>query len=91
VVNSAVGFPVAKTIGARMIQYANTLAGVAYQAGAPDPVTGELAYQTDAQGNALAATGTNAQNAATMLKAFVSNLDVVRQLTLFYGYGPIGH
>jgi hypothetical protein len=30
-----------------------------------------------------------AQNAATMLKGFASNLDTVRQLTLFFGYGPI--
>ena len=30
-----------------------------------------------------------AQDAATMLKSFTSNIDVVRQLTLFYGYGPL--
>jgi bifunctional ADP-heptose synthase (sugar kinase/adenylyltransferase) len=75
-----------------MIQYANYLAQIAYQvAGSPDPVTGELTYATDAQGNSLANAGQAAQDAATSLKGYSSNLDVVRQLTLFFGYGPLGH
>jgi hypothetical protein len=90
VVNPAIGFDVAKTIGARMIQYANTLAQIAYQVvGTPDPVSGELTYAVDAQGNSIANTAQSAQYAATMLTAYASNLDVVRQLTLFFGYGPI--
>jgi hypothetical protein len=92
VVNPNVGFPVAKSVGSRMIQYANYLAQIAYQvAGSPDPVTGELTYATDAQGNSLANAGQAAQDAATSLKGYSSNLDVVRQLTLFFGYGPLGH
>jgi hypothetical protein len=92
VVNPSIGFDVAKTVGARMLQYANTLARTAYQVTAPpDPVTGELTYDTDASGNVIANPGTDAQYAATLLKGYASNIDVVRQLTLFFGYGPIGH
>jgi hypothetical protein len=89
--NSAIGFPVAKTIGARMIQQANYLAQQAYQVVGPPGQGGELTYVTDAQGNALPLTGTNAANAAAILKGYASNLDVVRQLTLYFGYGPLGH
>jgi hypothetical protein len=89
--NSAIGFPVAKTIGARMIQQANYLAQQAYQVAGPPGQGGELTYLTDAQGNALPLTGTNATNAAAILKGYASNLDVVRQLTLYFGYGPLGH
>jgi hypothetical protein len=73
-----------------MIQSANPLAQLAYQVvGTPDPVSGELTYAVDAQGNSIANTAQSAQYAATMLTAYASNLDVVRQLTLFFGYGPI--
>jgi hypothetical protein len=89
IVNPSVGYPVAKSIGARMIQAANQLAMQAYQVVGTPGDRGELTYVTDAQGNAVAATGTNAQNAATILKGYSSNLDVARQLTLFFGYGPI--
>ncbi len=91
-VNAAIGFEVAKTVGARMIQHANFLASIAYQVTQPpDPVTGELTYVVDANGNAIANPGQNAQNAATMLKGYASNIDTVRQLTRFFGYGPLGH
>ena len=33
--------------------------------------------------------GQNAQDSATMLRSFTTNIDVVRQLTRFYGYGPL--
>jgi hypothetical protein len=91
-VNPAIGFEVAKSVGARMLQHANYLAQIAYKlAQPPDPVTGELVYATDANGNAVAnATGT-AKESATMLKGYASNIDTVRQLTLFFGYGPLGH
>ncbi len=92
VVNPNIGFDVAKNVGARMIQHANYLAQIAYQTvGAPDPVSGELTYAADAQGNSLVNAGQAAQDAAAMLKGYASNLDVVRQLTLFFGYGPVGH
>ncbi|MCL2447870.1 MAG: zinc-dependent metalloprotease, partial [Polyangiaceae bacterium] len=91
-INPSIGFDVAKTVGARMLQYANTLAKTAYQVtAAPDPVTGELTYDTDASGNVIALPTAAAQAAATMLKAYSANIDVVRQLTLFFGYGPLGH
>jgi hypothetical protein len=91
-VNPAIGFPVAKSIGARMIQHANYLAGIAFQTtGSPDPVTGELTYVTDGQGNVLANTTAEAQSDATLLKGYVTNLDTVRQLTYFFGYGPLNH
>ncbi len=91
-VNSKVGYQVAKTIGARMLQHANFLARIAYQqAQPPDPMSGELSYALDAQHNAVPSAGQAAQDAATMLKNYSSNIDVVRQLTLFFGYGPIGH
>jgi hypothetical protein len=88
-INPDVGYQVAKTIGARMLQYANTLGQQAYSvSGPPDPVTGELTYDADAQGNAIPLAGQSAQDAATILKNFTSNIDVVRRLTYFFGYGP---
>ncbi len=92
VVNPTIGFQTAKTIGARMLQEANHLAGLAYQVTQPpDPTTGELTYDADAQGNAIPLAGLPAQAMATMLKSYASNIDVVRQLTLYFGYGPLGH
>jgi hypothetical protein len=92
VVNPKIGFDVAKTIGARMLQHANHLAQIAYQVSLPaDPTTGELTYDVDGQGNAIPNADSAAQTAATMLKSYASNIDVVRQLTLFFGYGPLGH
>jgi len=90
-VNPNIGFPTAKTIGSRMIQHANYLAKIAYQVTNTDATTGELTYATDSQGNPVMNSGQAAQDAATMLKNYASNLDTVRQLTLFYGYGPLGH
>jgi hypothetical protein len=92
VVNPNIGFPVAKTIGARMLQHASYLAKIAYQVSQPpDPTTGELTYDLDAQGNPIQNGSSAAQTAATMLKNYASNIDVVRQLTHFFGYGPLGH
>jgi hypothetical protein len=88
-INPAVGYPAAKTIGSRMIQYANLLAQTAYQVKTTDPTTGELVYVTDLQGNPVPNQSQTAQDAATMLRGFTANVDVVRQLTLFYGYGPL--
>jgi hypothetical protein len=90
VVNSAIGFQTAKTVGARMLQHANVLAKAAYQVSTPpDPVTGELTYDTDPQGNVIPNSASGADTAATMLKNYASNIDVVRQLTRFFGYGPL--
>jgi hypothetical protein len=92
VVNPSLGFSTAKTVGSRMLQHANYLATTAYEvAQPPDPVTGELTYKTDGQGNPIPRTDPGADVAATMLKNYASNIDVVRQLTRFFGYGPLGH
>jgi hypothetical protein len=92
IVNPNIGFPVAKTIGARMLQHAGYLAKIAYQVSQPpDPTTGELTYDLDAQNNPIQNSSPAAQTAATMLKNYASNIDVVRQLTHFFGYGPLGH
>jgi hypothetical protein len=91
-VNPAIGFAVAKSAGARMIQHANYLASIAYQqTQPPDPVTGELTYAYNSNNDPIQNATPQAQNAAAMLKGFASNLDTVRQLTRFFGYGPLGH
>jgi hypothetical protein len=91
-VNPAIGFPVAKSIGARMIQHANYLGALAYQTVGPaDPVTGELTYATGTNGQPIPIDTPQAQAAAAMLKGYASNLDTVRQLTRIFGYGPLGH
>lgn len=90
-VNPDIGFATAKTIGARMVQHANYLAKKAYGVASEDSRTGELTYKTDGQGNPVPNDGQPAQDAATMLRSYAGNLDVVRQLTLLFGYGPLGH
>ena len=90
-VNPAIGFATAQGIGARMIQHANYLASLAYTVIATDPVTGELTYEPDGSGNAIPLATPDGTTAATFLKGYASNVDVVRQLTLFFGYGPLGH
>jgi hypothetical protein len=91
-VNPDVGFAVSKSIGARMLQHANYLAAMAYQVtGAPDPVTGELTYATDSSGQPVPISTTQGQTAANFLKGYAANIDTVRQLTYFFGYGPLGH
>jgi hypothetical protein len=91
-VNPAIGFQVSKSIGARMIQHANYLAGLAYQTTGPaDPVTGELTYATDSNGAPIPLATAEGTNAAYFLKGYTANIDVTRQLTYYLGYGPIGH
>jgi hypothetical protein len=88
-VNSRVPM-VNRSMGARMIQYANQLAQTTYQiVGAPDPVTGELTYAAGADGQPVCATdaATCAANAATLTN-YSANLDTVRQIALYLGYGP---
>jgi hypothetical protein len=88
-VNPAIGFPVEKGIAARMLQEANYLAQQAYQVSqAPNSATGELTYDADAQGNVIPLPSQSAQDHATMLKNYVSDLDIARKLTLFRGYLP---
>ncbi len=88
-VNVKVG-KVQKTMGARMIEHANQLAAATYQVSSVDS-SGELNYLKDAQGNYVCADEALCIKNAGKLKSFVANLDVVRQLTRAYGYGPLGH
>jgi hypothetical protein len=83
------GIATAKSVASRMIQYANSLAQAAYVSVPTADPTGELTYLLDKSNNPVARTGQPAQDAATMLKSYTTNIDVVRQLTLFYGYGPL--
>jgi hypothetical protein len=82
------GLTTAKSVGSRMIQYANSLAQKAYAVTSVAP-SGELVYTNGPDGNPVLNPGQAAQDAATMLKGYTTNIDVVRQLTLFYGYGPL--
>jgi hypothetical protein len=88
-VNPAIGYQVEKGIAARMLQHANYLAAQAYLVTQPpDPTTGELTYNLDAQGNVIPLTTQAGQDAAAMLRGYSSNLDYARRLTLFMGYIP---
>ena len=86
VVNSKRG-KVEKFIGARMIQHANQLANEAYVVTSTAP-TGEATYQRDAQGRPACKT-TDCTSADSQIRAFSANLDSVRELTRYMGYGPL--
>jgi hypothetical protein len=90
-INSAQPTQVANTAGARMLQWANSLAAATFVVTGVDPVTSELSYQTDSSGNPVCAVDndTCTQN-TTKLNEYASNIAEVRQLTLSMG-GPIGH
>ena len=78
-----------KSSGARMIQYANSVVAANFVVDATDPVNGELTVRKDASGGLVCQAGKDCFGAATRLKGYVSNLDVVRQLSLWFGYGPL--
>lgn len=89
VVNPAIGYEVQKGIAARMLQEANVLAQQGYQVTAPpDPVTGELTYDQDSEGNPIPLQTQVGQDMAALLKSFVSNIDITRKLTLYFGNLP---
>ena len=87
-VNSKSGL-VQKTMGARMVEWANQLAAKAYIVTNVDPVTGEQTFKKDATGQPVCVDPLLCSAHEQKLKAFVANLDVVRQLTLEKGYGPL--
>ncbi len=89
-VNAKVGM-VQRSMGARMLEYANQLAATAYVIQSVDPVTGEPTYKKDGSGQPICVDPLLCQASAQKLTSFVANLDVVRQLTRKYGYGPLGH
>jgi hypothetical protein len=93
-VNKRLGSKVSRSMGARMIQFANKLASETFVVDHTDSVTGELAYVKDSMGQPVCKDLTAASTcvaSAAMLKNYAGNLDVVRQLTSFFGYGPLGH
>jgi hypothetical protein len=85
---------VANTAGARMLQWANSLAAATFVVTGTNPTyPTELVYQLDGSGAPVClpsiGTVTCVQN-TTKLNEFATNIATVRQLTLTLG-GPIGH
>ncbi|MEO8878256.1 MAG: hypothetical protein ABI461_21865 [Polyangiaceae bacterium] len=109
------GKTVMSTSGARMLQYASSLAKATFQPGAPDSDTrlGHMTYVSDGAGGSKCLPdfvapypqtippttstpfvnldpGVCAANKQT-LRNFSSNIDSVRQLTSYFGYGPLNN
>jgi hypothetical protein len=89
---------VATTAGARMLQWANTLASETFVVTSTDPVTGELTYQPASSGcvNAVnevccATDLVTCTQFANKLTGLSGNISTVRQLTLSLGTGVMGH
>lgn len=81
---------VMRTTGARMLQYANQLAEQAFQVTAKDPVTGELTYVKDSSGNAVCKlAAADCSPISATLRNYSSNIDTARQVSLWWGYGPL--
>ncbi len=84
-----------KSSGARMIQYANSVARANYvldgaaPSGGVDPVNGELTFLKDSQNNPLCKPGNDCAAANQKLKLYSANLDSIRQLARALGYGPL--
>lgn len=87
-VNSKLAYKAQKSVGARMLQYANALAKATYKIKSEDPTTGELTYDKDGSGELICMDSDGCTAAALKLKNFSANLDMVRELTLFFGFGP---
>jgi hypothetical protein len=79
---------VEKSMGARMLQYANKLAAQTFMVHATDEA-GQQTYEKDASGQYVCADASLCVANKAKLQAYVANLDVVRQLTKKYGYGPL--
>ncbi len=88
IVNSRNG-PVKRTPGARMLQYANQLAEKTFQTTSKDPVTGELVYVKDGSGSPVCKGGIDCASQSSRLRSFSSNIDTVRQVSMWWGYGPL--
>ncbi len=86
------GKMVQTTSGARMLQYASNLAKATFVTlPDTDTRTGHLVYQFDSGNQAVCQTpGAACETARQTLRNFTSNIDTVRQLTSYFGYGPIG-
>ncbi len=79
---------VMRTPAARMLQYANQLAEQTFQTSGKEP-TGELTFVRDASGNPVCKAGVDCSTLSAKLKAFSSNIDTARQISLWWGYGPL--
>ncbi len=85
------GKMVRTTPGARMVQYASDLAKATFVS-TPGTKQGQLTYTPDGNGGSLCITpGAACETAKQTLRNFSSNIDTVRQLTSYFGYGPIGN
>jgi len=87
-INAKLGYAVHKGMGARMLQYANGIAKKNWKTTAEDSVTGELTYEKDSSGALTCINPDGCDAAKLTLKNFSGNLDLVRELTLFFGFGP---
>ncbi len=81
-VDSAIGYPVQNTMGARMLQYAQTMADQAYNVSGSiaDPTTGKTfnTYNTATPKDPII---------AQKLQGYISNLDTARKLARWITYG----
>jgi hypothetical protein len=91
-VNSAQPTQVATTAGARILQWANTLAAETFVVTGTDPVTGELTYQLDKSGAAVCkGDPITCTQFTTKLNGLSGNISTIRELTLTLGTGVYGH
>jgi hypothetical protein len=84
-INAAEPTQVAMTAGARMLQWANSIAAATFVVTATDPTTGELTYETDGSGNPAcnpAIDATACLQNTTKLNGYAANIATVRQLTI---------
>ncbi|MDB4997606.1 MAG: hypothetical protein JWM74_5038 [Myxococcaceae bacterium] len=85
------GQPVARTSGARMLEFASQLANKTFVVLSTDPVTGEATYKRDAATRepicAIEAKACEANKA--QLRLYSANIDSVRQLGDHFGTGPL--
>ena len=91
---TVVGKTAQTTSGARMLQYASTLAAATFKTTADptDTRTGHLVYVSDGNGGSQCLVeGPACETAKQTLRNFSSNIDTVRQLTSYFGYGPINN
>lgn len=86
------GHNVRRTSGARMLQYASDLAKATFTTVSTGPRQGEAKYNFDSNGNAVCISPGDACEAARQtLRKFSSNIDTVRELSSWFGYGPINN
>jgi hypothetical protein len=96
------GKAVSRSSGARMLQYASQLAQQTYKiSGTPDPQTGEVAYERDPSTREPVCKLTKVVASSTVpdvegceaakahIRRYSSNLDSMREVAAYFGYGPL--